>query len=217
VTSFPEPVRLPRVRSTFARIELSDADVLALVRAAISDPELRTRSLGSDLVAKPYPCGCGRRIGFGTRRQAERGLYLDSMLPVAQRWAHLWHEATNEDRESLVRMLQGLPEEARRDEAVFDKIADAGATFRDTFLALAHRESGGVVSMSDSAAELRAFARAADDWESGAIAMMKLLRDLDREVVCNLEWPALANLSAWRAPDNRRTGPWRCWTDLRHH
>jgi hypothetical protein len=76
-----------------------------------------------------------------------------------------FHQGDEEDRKAMSALVHA-PREVRQDEAAFDKIADAGGTLHDTFLAFAPQESVGVVSMSDSIAELGAFVRAADDWES---------------------------------------------------
>jgi hypothetical protein len=92
---------------------------------------------------------------------AERALYIDSLLELVR---HMGDVAPTR--------LQG---------ALGDRAVPDGILFRDDFLSLAHGERGLLVSIASSVADLSAFRRSADDWEAGALRLMKPARDLDPE------------------------------------
>jgi hypothetical protein len=88
---------------------------------------------------------------------ANRALYIDSLMPMADR---------------MVEMGQKTKEG-------WKQRAENGRMFRDTYLAIAHGEQMGVVSMADSTADLRAFRRMADDWEAGMLQLARMARKQD--------------------------------------
>ena len=131
-------------------------------------------------MAKACPCGCGRSIGMTQRRQANRALYIDSLLPLARR-----------------ALATTVPE----DKGKWAAHVESGEYYRDMFLDFAHLDelppNLGEMSLTEaideakrtlpasdiwnSMSQLKAFTNDADDWEADTLRLAKTLRKVDAE------------------------------------
>jgi hypothetical protein len=100
------------------------------------------------------PCGCGRRLGFGERRMANRAVYIESLLPAYER----------------------LLQQTKVD--VWKRLYDDGRWYAFGFWGEAHQDPMGPLA-GVSVNELRRFRRGADDWEAVALRAAKRLRRED--------------------------------------
>jgi hypothetical protein len=96
---------------------------------------------------------------------ANRALYIDSLLPMADRMA----------------------EKAQKGN--WKATAEDGRLYRDIFLGLAHGDPQAPVTISHRTSRLAAFRTLADDWESGMLRLARMARKQDPEWFANWGGP----------------------------
>ena len=108
------------------------------------------------LMVKPCPCGCGRVLRLPRRRMARRAVEIEQSIRAAER----------------MRDRFGEP---------WAHAVEQGRMFSRTYLALAHRERGGVSSYLESRQTRFKFHRNARDWMTMTLRAAATLQSEDAQ------------------------------------
>src|SRR5262245_55747005 len=135
---------------------------------------------------------CGR-LGAVAGRCERWAIHIDSLLPAYARASELWRTAgAHEGLQSIDAIRCLVPPGAESDEDWWDRIAELGVTYRDTYRAMAHGtanlESGDLRFGLDESTR---------DWDAAAMRLVDALEQVDPR------W-----FKSWGGPEPRPRRQW---------